>query len=185
MSGYDFTAKDGSFTLHYDRSRGHDKDGNYVYRVRRTDKGATHNVVVGALSRDYWNGAPTCWLIHDTEGNLLVSGAEGIGTGGCPTRDEAVTVLGWKMEKPDWGRPSCRVQDAEFQAIANEPRNGATYDDGVATITVNTAERKLLLESLAGFMARTAIPAEVTACFRLAQRLEGFDVNQPAESGVA
>ena len=44
-------------------------------------------------------------------------------------------------------------------------------------IYLDDDEAHLLLEALAGLMARTGVPAEVTATFRLAQRIEGFEID--------
>ena len=44
-------------------------------------------------------------------------------------------------------------------------------------LLINDTERLMLLEALAGMYARSADTAEVTACMRLAQRLEGFTID--------
>ena len=45
------------------------------------------------------------------------------------------------------------------------------------TITLTDTEAPLLLEALAGLMARSGVADEVQATFHLAQRLEGFEVD--------
>jgi hypothetical protein len=57
---------------------------------------------------------------------------------------------------------------------------------GMRTIELNDDEARLLLEALSGLMARSGIPAEVTATFQLAQRLEGFTIDgRPGASHIA
>ena len=48
---------------------------------------------------------------------------------------------------------------------------------GDRTITLTDDEAHLLLEALAGLMARSGVPDEMQATFRLAQRLEGFTID--------
>lgn len=107
---FDFVADDGSFGLWFDRKR--NADCSYAdrsYTVHRVDRNADGLSVFAtlALARDAGCAAPVgtlqrsgldrAWVIRDGA-HVLVSPADGIGGGACTTRDEAVTVLGWKIE---------------------------------------------------------------------------------------
>lgn len=75
-----------------------------TYTVETVDT-AGRRRCVGVVFRDVdaW-GRPGPWLVRGTGGQVLVSPADGVGPGGCPTRDEALTVLEWKLNGSGPGR---------------------------------------------------------------------------------
>lgn len=57
--------------------------------------------------------------------------------------------------------------------------NWKTMDPGPARdVNLNGRERLLILEALAGLSARSADPSEVLAAMKVAQHIEGFDIER-------